>query len=175
MIISGQGGLPLLTGRSFKWLWLAWSASVAELSLTNALVRNGSYQRTLCIWFGSIPNVQVMMLMMMCQNTLIQWWKREATLQMRRTCALTYLRHIPRWGFGVKDNLTNVLASLLQIPAPTKYHYCFALLLDPRYFMDIKDIKTFHQSKNIDTKVLVHKMMPKLYEHIMAEEISWYP
>ena len=68
----------------------------------------------------------------------------------------------------VKDKLTNVVAPLIQIPAPTKYHYCFALLLDPRYFMDIKDIKTFHQSKNIHTKVLVQKMMPKFYEYIMV-------
>ena len=35
--------------------------------------------------------------------------------------------------------------------------------------MDLKDIKTFHQSKNIDTKVLFQKMMPKFYEYIMAE------
>ena len=55
----------------------------------------------------------------------------------------------------VKENLTNFLAPLLQIPAPTKYHYWFALLLDPWYFMELKDIKTFHQSKNIDTKVLI--------------------
>ena len=30
------------------------------------------------------------------KNTLIQWWKREATCQMHRTCAVTYLRYIPR-------------------------------------------------------------------------------
>ena len=68
----------------------------------------------------------------------------------------------------VKDKLANVLAPLLQIPAPTKYHYWFAILLDPWYVMELKDINTFHQSKNIDTKVLVQKMMPKFYEYIMA-------
>ena len=72
----------------------------------------------------------------------------------------------------VKDNLTNFLASLLQLPAPTKYHYWFALFLDPHYFMEIKDIKTFHQSKNIDTKLLVQNMMPKFYECHMAEELA---
>ena len=56
----------------------------------------------------------------------------------------------------VKDKLNNFLAPLLQISSPTKYHYWFALLLDPRYFMELKDIKTFHQSKNIDTTVLFH-------------------
>ena len=64
----------------------------------------------------------------------------------------------------VKHKLTNVLALLLQILAPKEYHYWFALLLDPRYVMELKDIKTFHQSENVDTKKLVHKMMPKLYE-----------
>ena len=51
----------------------------------------------------------------------------------------------------VKDKLTNVLVPLLQIPAPTKYHYRFAILLDPRYVMELKDINTFHQSANVDT------------------------
>ena len=71
MKISRQGGLPFSTGRSFKWLWLAWSASLSELSLTSALVSNDSYQRPLWIWFGSTPTAQVMMPMMMCQNTLV--------------------------------------------------------------------------------------------------------
>ena len=55
----------------------------------------------------------------------------------------------------VKEKLTNVFAPLLQIPAPTKYHYWFALFLEPRYVMEITDINSFHQSKHIDTKVLV--------------------
>ena len=63
----------------------------------------------------------------------------------------------------VKENLTNVLAPLLQIPAPTKYDYWFALFLDPRYFMELIDIKYFHQGKHIDTKVLVQQMIPKFY------------
>ena len=41
--------------------------------------------------------------------------------------------------------------------------------------MELKDIKTFHQSKNIDTKVLVQKMMPKFYEYIMAAELAVHP
>ena len=75
----------------------------------------------------------------------------------------------------VKDKLTNVLAPLLQISAPTKYHYWFALFLDPRYVMELNDIKTFHQSKNVDTKVLVQKTMPKFYEYIMAAELDVHP
>ena len=76
---------------------------------------------------------------------------------------------------GVKENITNVLAPLLQIPAPTKYHYWFALFLDPRYGMEHTNIKSFRQSKHIDTKVLVEQMMPKFYEYIMAAELSVYP
>ena len=64
----------------------------------------------------------------------------------------------------VNEKLTNVLAPLLQIPTPAKYHYWFALFLDPRYVMELTDIKSFHQSKHIDTKLLVQKMMPKFYE-----------
>ena len=41
--------------------------------------------------------------------------------------------------------------------------------------MELKDIKNFHQSKNIDTKVLVQKMMPKFYEYIMAAELAVHP
>ena len=70
--------------------------------------------------------------------------------------------------YWVKDKLTNVLATLLQITSPEKYHYWFALFLDPRFVMELTDIKTFHQSKHIDTRVLVQQMMPKFYEYIMA-------
>ena len=77
--------------------------------------------------------------------------------------------------YRVKDKLANVLATLPQIPAPIKYHYRFALFLDPRYVMELKDIKTFHQSKNIDTKVLVQKMIPNFYEYIMVSELDAHP
>ena len=66
--------------------------------------------------------------------------------------------------YRVKDKLTNVLAPLLQIPSPTKYHYWFDILLDPQYVMELKDIKNFHYSENVDAKTLVQQMMPKLYE-----------
>ena len=70
--------------------------------------------------------------------------------------------------FRVNDKLTNLLVTHIQIPAPTKYHYRFDIFLEPWYVMELKDINTFHQSKNIDTKVLVQKMIPKFYEYIMA-------
>ena len=54
----------------------------------------------------------------------------------------------------VKDELTNVLATLLQIPTPKHYHYQFSLFFDPRYVIELKDIKTIHQSENMDTKHL---------------------
>ena len=73
-----------------------------------------------------------------------------------------------------KENITNVLAPLLEIPALTKYHYWFALFLDPRYVMELTYIKYFHQSKHIDTKVLVQQMMPKFYELIMAAELDFH-
>ena len=66
--------------------------------------------------------------------------------------------------YQVKENLTNVLAPPIQIKSPTKYHYWFTLFLDPRYVLELKDIKTFHQSENVDTKRLVQKMIPKCYE-----------
>ena len=75
----------------------------------------------------------------------------------------------------VKDKLSNVLVPMLQIPAPEKYHYWFDFFLDPRYFMELKDIKTSHQNKNMDIKVLVQKMMPKFDEYIMDEELYVHP
>ena len=59
-----------------------------------------------------------------------------------------------KMSFRLKDKLNNVLAPLLQIPAPTKYHYWFVLFLDPRYVIELKDIKTIHQIENMDTKHL---------------------
>ena len=58
--------------------------------------------------------------------------------------------------YRVKEKLINVLAPLIQIPAPTKYHYRFSLFFDPCYVMELTNIKSFYQSKHIDTKVLVH-------------------
>ena len=77
--------------------------------------------------------------------------------------------------YRLNDKLKNFLAPLLRIPEPTKYHYWFALFLDPWYVMELKDIKTFHQSKNVDTKSLVQQMMPNFYEYIMAVEIAVHP
>ena len=51
----------------------------------------------------------------------------------------------------------------------------FAPLLYSWYVVDHKDIMTFHQSENVDTKALIQQMMPKLYEYIMAAELSVHP
>ena len=57
--------------------------------------------------------------------------------------------------YRVKDKLPNDLVPLLKIIASTKYYYRFAILLEPRYVMELKNIKTFHQSENVDTKKIV--------------------
>ena len=41
--------------------------------------------------------------------------------------------------------------------------------------MEVKDIKTFNQSENVDTKTLVQQMIPKLYEYVMATELAVHP
>ena len=41
--------------------------------------------------------------------------------------------------------------------------------------MELKDINTFHRSKNIGAKVLVKSMMPKFYKYIMAAELAVHP
>ena len=41
--------------------------------------------------------------------------------------------------------------------------------------MELTDIKYFHQSKHINTKLLVQQMMPKFYEYIMAAELAAHP
>ena len=61
-------------------------------------------------------------------------------------------RYIMATELAVHPNTTQILVS-----------NNFALFFDPRYVMELKDVKNFHQSKNIDTKVLVQKMMPNLY------------
>ena len=51
----------------------------------------------------------------------------------------------------------------------------FALFLDTPYVMELKYIKTFHQSENVDTKTVFQKIMPKLYGYIMAIELDVNP
>ena len=77
--------------------------------------------------------------------------------------------------YQVKYKLANVLAPLIKIPAPTKYHYRFAIFLDPLNVMELKDIKNFHHSENVDTKTLVHHMKSKFYEYIIAAELAVNP
>ena len=47
--------------------------------------------------------------------------------------------------------------------------------MDPRYVMELKDIKTFYQSENVDTKTPVQKIMPKFYEYITDAELDVNP
>ena len=54
----------------------------------------------------------------------------------------------------LQDKLITVIALLPDFTELTKYHYSFALFLDPRYVMGIKDIKKFHQNQNVDKKQL---------------------
>ena len=75
--------------------------------------------------------------------------------------------------YRVKEKLTNELAPLLKITAPTKYRYWFALFLDPWYVMEIKGTKTFHQSENVDTKTLFQHILPKFYEYIIVAELDF--
>ena len=107
----------------------------------------------------------------MCLNTLIQWRKIEVTRKLQRTYRNLLEVHYKIQN-QVNDKLINALAPMLDVSASTKYHYWFALFLDPRYVIKLKDIKTFCQSENVDTKQIVQKMMPKLYDHIMAAELD---
>ena len=68
----------------------------------------------------------------------------------------------------VQEKLIPVLVPLLDVPESTKYHYWFSLFLDPRYVMEIKDIKHFHQSKNVGTKTIFYQMVPKFYDYIIT-------
>ena len=52
----------------------------------------------------------------------------------------------------LQDKLITFIALLLDVIELTKYHYWFALFLDPRYAMGVKEIKKFHQSVNMDKK-----------------------
>ena len=75
----------------------------------------------------------------------------------------------------VKDKLKNFLKPLIKTPASKKYQYWFALLLNPWYVMELKDINNFHQSENMDTKTIVQQIMSKLYDSIIAAELAVNP
>ena len=90
--------------------------------------------------------------------------EERGNLQDTETMRSNLLEVNSKMRYQVKENLTNVLAPPIQIKSPTKYHYWFTLFLDPRYVMEIKDIKTFHHSEDVDTKTIFRHTIPKLYE-----------
>ena len=66
--------------------------------------------------------------------------------------------NLPELNFKIshrlQNNIVTVIALLIDVTELTKYHYCFALFLDPWYVMGIKYITKFHHSENGDTKNL---------------------
>ena len=75
----------------------------------------------------------------------------------------------------VKDKLKNFLKPLIKTPASKKYQYWFALLLNPWYVMELKDINNFHQSETVDTKKIVQNMITKFYDYFMDSELAVNP
>ena len=102
------------TGRSFKWSWPEKITLLEASSLTDVTVRNRSYQRPLCIWFGSTTTAQVTMTKNMCLNGFMQQWKREATHNTRINCKWTYLRSIEIC--GIRYRKSSLLDILTRIP-----------------------------------------------------------
>ena len=79
------------------------------------MARNGSYERPLYIWFGYTPTAQVKMPIEMRLNVYMQWWKREANHNLRRTCALTYLRYVARCRIWYRKNSSLSLRRFLMV------------------------------------------------------------
>ena len=76
---------------------------------------------------------------------------------------------------NVKSKISKYLEPLLQVPSAEKYHWWFALMLDPQYFNELVDFRTLHKIYSIDTRTIINKMMPKFYDYIVAAELAENP
>ena len=64
------------------------------------------------------------------------------------------------------------LEPLLHFPSPKKYHWWFALILDPLYVNELTDARALHKIESVDTRSVILEIMTKSYDYILAAELS---
>ena len=69
---------------------------------------------------------------------------------------------------NVKSKLAKYLELLLEVPSEDKFHWRFALILDPRYVKSFKDFRKMHEIETVDTRTIINEMMPKFYDYVVA-------
>ena len=79
----------------------------------------------------------------------------------------------------MRENLMSKLATyldpLLEVPSAEKYHWRFVLILNPRYVIQLTDIRKLHKIKTVGTRTFINEIMPKFYYYIVAAELVENP
>ena len=69
---------------------------------------------------------------------------------------------------NVKRKLPKYLESLLEVPSSDKYHWWFALMLNPCYMNELTYFRKLHLIETVDTRTIIDEIMTKFYDYIMA-------
>ena len=75
----------------------------------------------------------------------------------------------------MKRKLAKYLEPLLEVTSSDKYHWWFALMIDPRYVNELTDVRKMHEIETVDTRTIINEMMAKFYYYIVAEELAEIP
>ena len=60
----------------------------------------------------------------------------------------------------MKSKISKYLDQLLEVISQEKYHWWFALMLDPRYVNDFMDFRKMDEIETVDTSTIINERMP---------------
>ena len=95
----------------------------------------------------------------------------EEARQTRRNLEVT---HMKIWE-NVKRKMAKYIETLLEVPSEDKCQCWFALTIEPRHVNEFTDVGKLHEIDTVDTRTTINGIMPKIYDHILAEELVENP
>ena len=75
----------------------------------------------------------------------------------------------------MKNRLKKYFEPLLHVPLLDRYHWWFALILDPRYLNGLAEVRALHEIESVETRAIFLEIMPKFYNYIVAAEWAENP
>ena len=76
---------------------------------------------------------------------------------------------------NVKRKMAKYLDPPLEVPSADKYHWWFALIIDPHYVNELADSRKIHEIETVYTRTIINEMIPKFYDYIVAAELEENP
>ena len=61
---------------------------------------------------------------------------------------------------NTKRKMAEYLDPIIEVPSAEKYHWWFALMLDPRYVNDFMDFRKMDEIETVDTSTIINERMP---------------